>query len=172
MKFLWEQDIVKSFGDFKNGCILMHCGARVAVWCLLCSSFLLILKSSVFHTRLWHTLYHVMTVQCVMVGCWVAFCWSNWLWVRIFRWGPRQHHQKTSSLDDKGSTSCRVVDQLHAAAAVSTFLCGPPLGGCIMHYTGSLSCLSVRCPLLTQKRKSTQCSNFEEMLQTSEITRG
>jgi len=29
MKFLSEQDMVNSSEDFENGCIPMHCGARV-----------------------------------------------------------------------------------------------------------------------------------------------
>jgi len=32
MKFLWEQDIVKSSDEFENSCIPMHCGARVAIY--------------------------------------------------------------------------------------------------------------------------------------------
>jgi len=31
MPFLWEQGIVKSLDEFKNGCIPMHCGALLAV---------------------------------------------------------------------------------------------------------------------------------------------
>jgi len=31
MKFLWEQNMVKSSDNFKNNCILMHCSARVVM---------------------------------------------------------------------------------------------------------------------------------------------
>ena len=31
MKFLREQDMVKNSDDFKNGCILMHCGAQMII---------------------------------------------------------------------------------------------------------------------------------------------
>jgi len=31
MKFLREQDTVRSSEDFENGCIAMHCGARVVI---------------------------------------------------------------------------------------------------------------------------------------------
>ena len=31
MKFLWEQEMVKSSDCFENGCIPMHCGARVVI---------------------------------------------------------------------------------------------------------------------------------------------
>jgi len=35
MKFLWEHDMVKKSADkFENGCILMHCGMQVVIWCL------------------------------------------------------------------------------------------------------------------------------------------
>jgi len=30
-KFFWEQDMAKSSDEFENGCIPMHCGARVAI---------------------------------------------------------------------------------------------------------------------------------------------
>ena len=31
MKFLWEQDVVKSSELFANGCILMHCGVNLVI---------------------------------------------------------------------------------------------------------------------------------------------
>jgi len=31
MKFLREQDMVKGSDKFENGCIPMHCGARVVI---------------------------------------------------------------------------------------------------------------------------------------------
>ena len=36
--FLWEQDMVKSSGEFENGFVPKHCGARMMIWKLLCSS--------------------------------------------------------------------------------------------------------------------------------------
>ena len=32
MKFLWEQDMLKSSQEFENGSIPMHCSARVVIW--------------------------------------------------------------------------------------------------------------------------------------------
>jgi len=31
MKILLEQDMVKSWDEFENGCTAMHCGARLAI---------------------------------------------------------------------------------------------------------------------------------------------
>ena len=31
MNVLWEQNMVKSSDEFENGCIPMHCGARVVI---------------------------------------------------------------------------------------------------------------------------------------------
>ena len=35
MRFLWQQDVVKCWDDFENGCIPMHRGAR-GWWCNVC----------------------------------------------------------------------------------------------------------------------------------------
>ena len=31
MNFLWEQDVAKSSDELENGCIPMHCGARMMI---------------------------------------------------------------------------------------------------------------------------------------------
>jgi len=31
MKFLWEQDMVKSLDKFENGCIPLHCSTQVVI---------------------------------------------------------------------------------------------------------------------------------------------
>jgi len=31
MNVLWEQNMVKSSDEFENGCIPVHCGARVVI---------------------------------------------------------------------------------------------------------------------------------------------
>jgi len=32
MKFSWQQDTVRSWHEFENGCLLMHCGTRVVIY--------------------------------------------------------------------------------------------------------------------------------------------